>query len=51
MVCCMANNYSHLRFWRAWHRYLYTPLSGMISPRGFWRGVGSRRYSSCQRWW
>jgi protein-cysteine N-palmitoyltransferase HHAT len=36
MVRCMANNYSPLGFWRAWHRsynlwivrYLYIPLGG-----------------------
>ncbi|KAI9001460.1 MBOAT-domain-containing protein [Trametes punicea] len=37
MVRCMANNYSTLGFWRAWHRsynlwitrYIYIPLGGM----------------------
>ena len=36
MVRCMANNYSALGFWRAWHRsynlwiirYIYVPLGG-----------------------
>ena len=36
MIRCMANNYSALGFWRAWHRsynlwivrYLYIPLGG-----------------------
>ena len=36
MVRCMANNYSTLGFWRAWHRsynlwitrYIYVPLGG-----------------------
>ncbi|GAA5954397.1 hypothetical protein JCM21900_006798 [Sporobolomyces salmonicolor] len=40
MVRCMANNYSTLGFWRAWHRsynlwivrYLYIPLGGGARP-------------------
>ncbi|BGP57550.1 glycerol transporter [Rhodotorula sphaerocarpa] len=40
MIRCMANNYSVLGFWRAWHRsynlwivrYLYIPLGGSARP-------------------
>ncbi|GAA5985144.1 hypothetical protein JCM10908_002541 [Rhodotorula pacifica] len=40
MIRCMANNYSVLGFWRAWHRsynlwvvrYLYIPLGGAARP-------------------
>lgn len=40
MIRCMANNYSVLGFWRAWHRsynlwvvrYLYIPLGGSNRP-------------------
>ncbi|GAA5958460.1 hypothetical protein JCM8115_002473 [Rhodotorula mucilaginosa] len=40
MIRCMANNYSVLGFWRAWHRsynlwvvrYLYIPLGGSTRP-------------------